>query len=833
MVSSTDVSNQRIGLIWAAAIFAAALAYRGLCFADAGAHPLLRFPVVDAALHDGWAQRIAAGDWLGQVDDVAKPPLYAYFLAGIYATFGRHVAVVQWVQLALGAISAVLIAMIGARLLGRVAGRIAGLLAAFYAPMVFFELQLVTPSLSILLNLAATLALLATMRESGQSPASQQAEKSGRRSQGADARSAGQNASVAHGLRQAVAHDGKRCGSLFFVAGLLLGLSAGVRPDVIVPGGLVAAYVLWQQRRAAWRQLAGSVALLAVGAMLVLAPIAWRNHAITGRFILVSSNAGINFYIGNCHAADGISSVPVGLRWERLVARMPQEVLEDPVAASRWWTDAAWQEINDSPAAFLGGLAKKAVAFFNCREFRNNICYHFFQQFLPLLRHNPLQWAVVFPLAVWGLLRLWCSKTIEQRRAFWICVLWIAGYWTAAVAYFVCARYRLPATPFLLMAAAWGCLEVTRAFGQRGYKSLPSCGVVVLAAGVLCWPAWFGRAEDGWTLDYVNLGNSLREAGDLRGANDAYQHARQCDPRNPDAYHLLGRMAADREPRAAVEFFRSALEILPHSPDVLVDLGETEMALRERTAAVQCFKELIEEATRSNVYPRRRAWVLAHVFLAELNPEASETHWQQAWSIDAQTAAEAAFIRRRQSDRVLQTFEDAAGKRPWDWYAQANYGMILMETGRPGDAAEAFRSASRLSPERPVLRLQLALALFRDGKKAEALQVLNNLEKATSGTFRREIDDLRRRINQGPATRSGRERIARRSEKRRPSSPGVGRKRTDVERPDRDPARQTRGSVDYLSKEEVTDSLSPEREKLFENRNIKVACCNITKCRSR
>jgi tetratricopeptide (TPR) repeat protein len=747
MLSSTDASNQRIGLIWAAAIFAAALAYRGLCFADAGAHPLLRFPVVDAALHDGWAQRIAAGDWLGQVDDVAKPPLYAYFLAGIYATFGRHVAVVQWVQLAFGAISAVLIAMIGARLLGRVAGRIVGLLAAFYAPMVFFELQLVTPSLSIVLNLAATLALLATMRELGQPRVPEQSEKSGRRAQGADASGAGQNRSVGHCFCQAVAHDGKRCGFLFLVAGLLLGLSAGVRPDVIVPAGLVAVYVLWQQRRDAWRQLAGRVALLAVGAMLVLAPIAWRNYAITGRCILVSSNAGINFYIGNCHGADGISSVPVGLRWERLVARMPQEVLEDPVAASRWWTDAAWEEIKGSPGAFLGGLAKKAAAFFNGREFRNNICYHFFQQFLPLLRDNPLQWTVVFPLAVWGLLRLWCSKTVEHRRAFWICVLWIAGYWAAAVAYFVCARYRLPATPFLLLPAAWGCLEIVRAVGQRAHKSLLGCGVVVFVAGVLCWPAWFGRPEDGWTLDYVNLGNSLREAGDLRGAKDAYQHARQCDPRNPDAYHLLGRMAADREPRAAVEHFRSALEIVPHSPDVLVDLGETEMSLKERTAAARCFEELIEEATRSNVHPRRRAWALAHVFLAELKPEASESHWQQAWSIDPQTAAEAAFIRHRQSDRVLETFQDAASNRPWDWYAQANYGMILMEMGRPGEAAAAFRRASRLSPERPALRLQLALALSRDGKKAEALRVLNDLEKATSGTFRREVDDLRRRIS--------------------------------------------------------------------------------------
>ena len=206
------------------------MAYRTTCFLDVGDHPLFRYPVVDAALHDVWAQRIAAGDWLGQgQDDVAKPPLYPPFLAALYATFGRQVAVVQCVQLVFGAISAVLAAMVGARLLGRAAGRIAGLLAAFYAPTVFFELQLVTPSLSIVLNLAAMLALLGAMgwNVDGAQPASAALPKTR---------------------------------LLFTAAGLLLGLSAGVRPDVLLPGCLVAIYVLWEGRRAAWRQLAAGVA---------------------------------------------------------------------------------------------------------------------------------------------------------------------------------------------------------------------------------------------------------------------------------------------------------------------------------------------------------------------------------------------------------------------------------------------------------------------------------------------------------------------------------------------------------------------------------------------
>jgi cytochrome c-type biogenesis protein CcmH/NrfG len=797
----TEAARYRIGAKWAAAIFAAALIYRAVCFLDAGAHPLFRYPVVDAALHDQWAQRIVAGQWLGQVDDVAKPPLYPYFVAAIYGMFGREVAVVQWVQLVLGAVSAALIAMIGARLLGRAAGCIAGFLAAFYAPLVFFELQLVTPALSIFLNLAAMLALLGTMRDDPDDGLSQ----SGPASPPTKAEVSPSTPSL------------PRVCLLFFVAGVLLGLSAGVRPDVLLPGCLVAGYVLWGtrsqvgslrsrdtscvvtrggatisqsadgtrsvpatfpavsqsadgtrsvpatfpavddylwgQRRAAWGRLAARVAFLAAGLSVVLVPIALRNHAITGRFILVSSNAGMNFYIGNCTEADGISSVPVGLRWERIVSRMPQEVLEDPVAASRWWTDAAWQEIKASPSAFLGRLGKKALAFFNAREFRNNICYHFFLQTSPSLRWGPVQLGIVFPLAAWGLLRLWRGRTIGQRRAFFVCVLWIAGYWAAAVVYFVCARYRLPAAPFLLLPVAWGCLDIVDAVGRRAYRSLLACAGVILVAGAICWPAWFGRPQDGWTLDFVNFGNCLREAGDIKSAANAYKAAIKCDAHNPDAHYLLAQILAVHDPRAAVESLKAAQDIVPDSSTVLLALAQAHLILRERAAAVEYLNKLLDEAARSNFhpFPLRHTWALAHVLLAQLKPGDSEVHWKEAWAIDPAAAAEMSLMQGRDLPRVLETFEDAARKRPWDWYAHANYGTILMRMDRPSDAVAAFRAASRLSlqRQRPTLRYHLALALFRGGKSEESLWILNELARTTSGQLRKDVNALRTKITEG------------------------------------------------------------------------------------
>ena len=190
---------------WLLLIFLLAILYRGLCFWVIGEHPLFHNPVVDAGYHDHWAQRIIAGDLFGHgPDDVFKPPLYAYFLAGCYLGFDRSIFFVQWLQYILGSLSCVMTAILSARLLGSRVGLAAGVLSALYAPYVFFESQLLTPGLSIFLNLAALLVLVVP----------------GRR---------------------------LTCGRML-AGGLLFGLSAGVRPDVLLPASFAVFFLLWRSR---------------------------------------------------------------------------------------------------------------------------------------------------------------------------------------------------------------------------------------------------------------------------------------------------------------------------------------------------------------------------------------------------------------------------------------------------------------------------------------------------------------------------------------------------------------------------------------------------------
>jgi hypothetical protein len=77
------------------------------------------------------------------------------------------------------------------------------------------------------------------------------------------------------------------------VAGLVFGLAALVRPVTLaVPGFAAAVEWLGGRWAAGWRLLAW----LSLGMLAVVGPYMLRNHAVTGRFVPVSAQAGFNLW---------------------------------------------------------------------------------------------------------------------------------------------------------------------------------------------------------------------------------------------------------------------------------------------------------------------------------------------------------------------------------------------------------------------------------------------------------------------------------------------------------------------------------------------------------
>jgi 4-amino-4-deoxy-L-arabinose transferase-like glycosyltransferase len=119
-------------------IFAVALTVRLIHIWQIRPSPFFDVLLGDANGYDQWAQRLAAGDWIGS-QIFYQAPLYPYFLGILYSVFGRDLLVVRIVQAVIGSASCVLLGMAGARLFSRRVGSIAGLALALWAPAIFFD----------------------------------------------------------------------------------------------------------------------------------------------------------------------------------------------------------------------------------------------------------------------------------------------------------------------------------------------------------------------------------------------------------------------------------------------------------------------------------------------------------------------------------------------------------------------------------------------------------------------------------------------------------------------------------------------------------------------
>jgi 4-amino-4-deoxy-L-arabinose transferase-like glycosyltransferase len=126
--------------------------------------PYFSRPVLDAETYFRAASALAAGD--GWAEPVYwQPPGYPYFLAAVLWLWGPGFLAPRLVQAILGALTAALTCAVGARVFGRGVGIAAGLIVAVYGLLIYYDGELLAPSLAICLQMAT---LYAAVRAPGE-----------------------------------------------------------------------------------------------------------------------------------------------------------------------------------------------------------------------------------------------------------------------------------------------------------------------------------------------------------------------------------------------------------------------------------------------------------------------------------------------------------------------------------------------------------------------------------------------------------------------------------------------------------------------------------------
>lgn len=663
-------SGARRALAWGLAIAAFALGLRFAYLAEMHGKPRFETPIVDAYYHDQWARSIAAGDWMGK-EAFFRAPLYPYTVALLYRLAGPSQMLVRLAQFLLGALTAVILYRLGARLYGFGAGAAAGLLYAAYWVAIYHEGELLLESFLVFLQTALLAALVAAYE--------------------------------------------RPAGWRFAAAGFLLGLSAIARPNILLFAPVAALWFFLEWRRAHPRAtLTRWAAAGFAGLALPIAPVTLHNYAASHDVVLISWQGGSSYYTGNNPQADGVTARAPGVRtywWEGYedVVVQAEHAAGRPLRPSEvsdYWFGRAVEFARNEPLRFLALQARKLGIFWFAQEKGDESDINVKRADSLVLRLLPVGFGLVAPLGIVGIALAW-----RRSRAGRILFLYLMCWTLSVAAFFITSRFRLPAVPPLVVWSGVTLVALWQAFRGGGARR----GALTLAAVVglmaLVRVDFYGVGGRNEAQERFNNGLVLARGGSREEAAAEYREAVRIAPNYLDAQNNLGTVYLQMgRLEDALTAFEQTVRINPDFAMGHYNLGVVQERLGRRMAARASYELAVTHDPE---------FVNAWFALGSLHQKEGRP-----------PQAAAAYARGLQGferiERItpIASREDRASLYPGAVRAYLFLGQEHLLRNEPPEAEEMFRRAAAIDPFSAGAHHGLALALFASGRGDEGEQQL-------------------------------------------------------------------------------------------------------------
>ncbi len=360
--------------------------------------PLGGYPVIDASWHNEWAKAVSEGD-IFIYAPYFRAPLYPVVLGGVYAIFGKSLLAGSLLSFLFTIGVVYLIHLIVYKKAGRIPAIIASSLWCLNGVTLFYSsVLLLTPMYIWLLLLAYFL------------------------------------------------FDR---GNPSYFGWFVLGLAAIARPGIVLlfPVFLFLYKKIWKK---AW--------LFLIPIIIVWGVNIWHGAAFTP----ISSQAGINFYIGSGPEADGFTAFAPSTSPESIdslpyfdnvwvASYSPFESQQSPSFVSKWWMSKTFGSIIENPLHFIKLTGKKILYLISPVEIPSNYDVYYFTRYSPVLQFLTGNPKLPVPgLILWFLLPgcLLAGKMSKNEKSI---LIWIFGLAIGILPFFVTARFRLPIVPFMVI----------------------------------------------------------------------------------------------------------------------------------------------------------------------------------------------------------------------------------------------------------------------------------------------------------------------------------------------------------------------------------------------
>lgn len=635
------------------AVFGIALTLRLLHLYEIQHNPFFHHPIVDAwSYHEDALKIVQTGDWIGD-RAFFQAPLTAYFLALIYRIAGANLLWPRVVQVVMGSLTAAGVFLLARRLFSERAAWIAGIIAAVFPLFIFFEGELLAPAITLFLDVLFFLVLFRLARP-----------------------------------------DAKW---VWLIPGFLFGLRALATTNNLATVPVFWIYILILARSRQWpaRRALLPAAVFTLGIAVAVVPVTVRNVKLHREFVLISSNAGINFYLGNTGDYEATIGIRPGLGWDEFTHKHVRAGRKVGPEMSGYFFAESRKYIAANPAAYLRLLTYKTYLFLRGNEIMRNQEIYPFRKDSGVLR--ALLWkaeapsgpgiavpfGILLPLAWPG-----CLLALRRRHRNGLLLLaYAVAYSLSVIAFFITARYRLPVALPLILILSYGWSQVRAWWRPAGMRVAAVSGLALLFLISNYRP---GRMPDDMNADaYYSLASTHTHQGDRDGAEKYYRRALEMDPGNAAAWVNLGLEVYQEKGMLyeAETCYRRALEVRPGYATAVFNLGYAAQLGNRHAEAESLYHEA-----------------------AHLDPLMAGPHLNLAGMA----------LSRKEYFRAHQFYREAYVRNPEDPRGLVGLGVTACELRGLNEALVYFDRAIRLDPAAPDTYFNLSLVYARSGRHREA-----------------------------------------------------------------------------------------------------------------
>jgi tetratricopeptide (TPR) repeat protein len=513
-----------------------------------------RFPLIDAATYHRQAASAAAGNPLAP-GPFWQPPLYPFALSLVYRVADQNMLMVRMLQALLAALTSVLTTIAARHVLSRPLAALTGCLVGLYGPLLFFSSQLLPTGAAAAFNMAAIASGLSLLKKP---------------------------------------HWSKALGT-----GVLIGLGALTVPNILfaLPAVLLLVFVVHRQTQTPGTGRA--IACLLIGTTLTILPVTARNWLVSDQAVLISTNGGINLYIGNNPDRAKTIAIRPGIDWDRFASTpLREDVAKTPAESQQYFIRKTLHYARTQPGAFLAGMVIKFRQLLSGPEIPRNTDLYAFRQESALLR--VLAWRLGsfgFPFGIMGPLALIGAILMLRHGArSALPASWLLLYMASVVLFFPASRYLIPIVPCMLIAAVVAGRDAIRGLTGTTCRDVKPAALALCLMVICAIPvALPTQAVDFESERRLYTGIALQVRGEKEAALAHYDAAVKSGPLMADTWFHRGTLLRETgKPTGAMASHLKALSLNPNHTRAMNDLAVLLFNSKKTEEAVSLLRRSIE-----------------------------------------------------------------------------------------------------------------------------------------------------------------------------------------------------------------------------------------------